>query len=177
MAAARVTLGEGDSSVRWHVGIPGGEEEALARVRVTLDPARKRPAWLSVLALGEDRGVAVLCPEEHAYGEWIEPGVEESVLFRVNVTRIKGLSRPPRDRIIAVVTEQPANFTPFVQQPAMKEVSAFRGEGSGSLDGLPDLLLEALAPCLTRGADRAPPTRDEPFGVTAFDIVVVPESK
>jgi hypothetical protein len=139
---------------------------------VRVDAAkRKRPAFISILCVSEDRSVASLYPTPGAHDNEITPGEDLPVLIRVFKTDLPGLRRVPLDRILVLATDHFADLSPFVREgrfrPAADPPAWTRGDND-----LPEVLVEAFAPLRTRGAGSYA-VLHESFGVAALDLEVV----
>lgn len=153
------------------------DQPAPVQLLVTLDAkTRKRPAYVTVLCVSEDRTFAPLWPLPGATDNQALPGVPYVVDFDVFPTPIAGLDRPPLDRILVLATDHPADFAPYRSGgvefiAASADPETFRAAGPR----LPSLVQDALAPCrpvATRGARRLA-TVEETFGIAAIDLRVV----
>jgi hypothetical protein len=152
----------------------GRDVRDIVDVRVRIDSSRRRsPAYVSILCVSEDRSVAPLYPTtQGARDNELAPGEHLDARIEVFASDpIPGLARPPRDRFLVIATELAVDFRTYTSPPAIAEPPELRGAS----DELPDILLDALAPCRTRGDSPTARAREQAWGIAALDVEVVAE--
>ena len=145
--------------------------ENVVKLRVTIDASRRKtPAYVSILCVSEDRSVDILYPTGGSRENLVTPGAPLESLIQVFVTEIDGLARPAVDRVLVLATEVSPDLSSYRHGSRLlpaAQIQPTRGD-----DGLPDVLQEAFAPTLTRGAAAIAVLHQE-FGVASLDFEVV----
>jgi hypothetical protein len=145
--------------------------ENVVKLRVTIDASRRKtPAYVSILCVSEDRSVAILYPTGGSRENLVTPGTPLECAVQVFETRIDGLVRPAVDRVLVLATEMSPDLSSYRRGSRLlpaAQIQPTRGD-----DGLPDVLQEAFAPTLTRGAG-AISVLHQGFGVVSLDFEVV----
>jgi hypothetical protein len=148
--------------------------ESVVKLRVTIDASRqKTPVFVSILCVSEDRSVAILYPTGGSRENLVTPGTPLECAIQVFETRIDGLARPAVDRVLVLATDVSPDLSSYRHGSRLlpaAQIHPTRGD-----DGLPEVLQEAFAPTLTRGAG-AIAVVHQAFGVASLDFEVVAAS-
>ena len=143
--------------------------ENVVKLRVTIDASRRKtPAYVSILCVSEDRSVAT-SPDRRFTREPGHAGHAARMRCPVFETRIDGLVPRGRSRP-GFATEMSPDLSSYRRGSRLlpaAQIQPTRGD-----DGLPDVLQEAFAPTLTRGAG-AISVLHQGFGVVSLDFEVV----